>query len=416
MFDLQTKYSSSKKLINISINNCDKDGTIVAKRLSSCINCVAPTRSLKIEVDRETDNTYLKDMGNKVVRYYDMAKGGQLLNFKTIVISSVHRAALYFAEVLHAPILPAQFISFASSWYSALRRGSFSIAGADYDSPFIWQWNKIDSVESFPSSYIELINDCDDLFIIRSKEDDSENKIIGKFKNLFINSSLTKLQIHDKYWQEIKYSLEKINTNSFIGDWEWSLPDATIQAIYKLWHSFGKNPRKIHIIEASVINLYKIIPIIWEKYLSNNSIPVNGFTLNSYWTAHPYYERYTGLLPFHFYNFSTIVDQIKFFFDKYMTNLKPSTKNIVVFANTIGSEREIENISSFLRKYELNDMAWFSNGIDSSDAVCKDIFGNVIPQPYIMVAKWIADSPYKGRDFNPLIINDFMKVYTNFIF
>ena len=99
MFDLIIeRRSDSVKPCFLRIDNCDKDGTIVAIRLASCLDGVTPTRSLKIKVDRETDESYLKDMGDAVVKYYDIVKNSRLLNFNTIVISSVHRFALYLRD------------------------------------------------------------------------------------------------------------------------------------------------------------------------------------------------------------------------------------------------------------------------------------------------------------------------------
>ena len=116
MFDLDVSLENGYPCF--SIKNCDKDGSLVAKRLASSNGGISDTRALEISVDREVDKFYVTDMAEKLVGYYLKHAGGKI-DFSTLVMGSVHRAALYTSECLNCPVLPLQFIGFASNWGQA---------------------------------------------------------------------------------------------------------------------------------------------------------------------------------------------------------------------------------------------------------------------------------------------------------
>ncbi|MFW6100571.1 MAG: hypothetical protein ACOC90_04235, partial [Bacteroidota bacterium] len=101
--------------IHLNISNCDKDGAIVAARLASAMGGICSARNLEITPDRYTDPNFLDDIANTLTAYYGLASRSPLLDPRTIVLSSVHPAALYIAETLHAPLLPMQVLSFAQN-------------------------------------------------------------------------------------------------------------------------------------------------------------------------------------------------------------------------------------------------------------------------------------------------------------
>ncbi len=37
-----------------------------------------------------------------------------------------------------------------------------------------------------------------------------------------------------------------------------------------------------------------------------NKVKIKGFSFNPYTVAYPTYERFAGIVPFHFYNFNTV--------------------------------------------------------------------------------------------------------------
>lgn len=119
--------------------DCDKDGSIVAARLAGATGRISCGRPVEIRVHRHSDAQYFEDLAGVVVGHYRSLPSTALLNSRIVVLGSVHRAALYVAEALHAPLLPLQFLSFSQTLAEAQSAGMLSIAGTDHDVDALWQ-------------------------------------------------------------------------------------------------------------------------------------------------------------------------------------------------------------------------------------------------------------------------------------
>ena len=402
MFDIKIKNNL------LMIDNCDKDGTLVAKRIASLSGLVAPTRNINIDLNRETDETFAQDMADKLASLY---KNSKSVNKKIIIFSSVHRYALYLAEVLNAVVLPLQIISFAKSWEQAKKTQTTSICGTDSDRlDLIWQWNKFTSPEHFPKSYVELMKNAEEIIIVRStdRDDDPDNcQIVGKYKNLYINTTLLSSKSGRRHFKKMQLCMDTRKKNFIhLGQWEWSLPNDTINATKQIWESLGKDTNSLHTVKSSTINLYKRIIPLWEEYLKINNIPVRGFSFNPYFTCHPYYEKLAGLLPINYYKFEMVSKYAEIYIRKYAKQIERTPRTITAFTNEFGSDAEIQDLQCFLEKFGMSDTAWLSNGSDCSGDKVEDFFGKRIPAPYLKVQEWIKDAPYKRKKFIPMKAKD----------
>lgn len=396
----------SHNCTQLYISNCDKDGSIVSARIASSVEAVSSTRPIRIKVDRQIDSSYFKDMANRLASYYSFAGNNSLLNSDILVLSSVHRAALYVAEVLHAPLLPLQIISFAKSWEQALEAKTLSIAGSDFDAPYIWQWNKIGHISHFPQKYIDMMYKASKLVLVRTNDNSPNCRIEGKFDKIYINSTLKENKYSQNFWLHVKNKLNNTDMDySSIRHWEWGLPDLTVDATKQMWLKLGKSIKDFHIVEGSSVDLYRLITPIWEYYLVKNLIPVRGFTFNSYWIAHPYYERYAGLLPIHFYKFKMLEETAAHYIQKYK-NIEILPNTVCAFTNNAGGPLDTNEIKNFLTNFTFNKKCWFSIGFDCPDAQCRDVFGNEIPKPFEKVCEWIQSAPYRKNNFTPMTINE----------
>ena len=110
----------------------------MAKRLTNLNHGVASTRHWKIKVDSEVTPSYIEEMAEKIIRYYCKYSCNNM-DWKQLVFGSVHRASLYLAECLNAPVLPVQFLGFSSDWNDA-DQFPWAMAGSDYNI------NKIDNL------------------------------------------------------------------------------------------------------------------------------------------------------------------------------------------------------------------------------------------------------------------------------
>lgn len=83
-----------------------QDGSLVAARLAGATNGVSDTRALELNVTRRADAAYLNDVADITLALYNSVGNGPFLELASgpLVISSVHRAALYVGEVLPTPL------------------------------------------------------------------------------------------------------------------------------------------------------------------------------------------------------------------------------------------------------------------------------------------------------------------------
>lgn len=398
----------------VCISNCDKDGSIVSARLASAIDAVSSTRPLKIRINRYTDSTYFIDIANFLARYYRIAYGSRLLSLQTVVLSSVHRAALYIAETLHAPVLPLQLISFSKNIEQACSSPLLSIVGADYGVSDLWQWNKVSDESHIPEEYLSLLKKAENLVVVRSIDTGDDCPIEGRIGNVYVNRTLRRL--NPRLWDAISNKLTDKGINyENLRQWEWGLPDITVSVIESVWRRLGKDANHFYVIENGTVELYKMIPVLWEEYLNSNGVQIRGITLNGYWVAHPYYERYAGLVPIHYYKFSMLRETARVYLEKYVTsNIQPG--QLCAFTTGAGGHSDPEDVKQFISSYGLQDVFWFSKGFDCPDAECVDVYGQTILKPYEKIMEWISTAPYHLHNWQPLDITSICEIIKRKVF
>ena len=281
MFDLTVSTQHGAPFYGLE--NCDKDGSLVAKRLASVNRGVSDTRRLGIKIDRQVDGAYLNDMAARVVGPYEV-HGQGILDSPTLVLGSVHRPTLYVAECLHAPVLPLQFIGFAQ-------------AGSDGGANEIWLWNKIVDRAHLPPCYLRLIKHARQLVVVRSTY--LNEGVLRRYRHLYVHSSL-----RCGLLEEIGGEVDEVD-DATVGarQWERGLPDAAILMLKSLWREAGKADEDLLIVEERASALYDLAARLWERYLLANNVVPRGISFNAYWVAHLYFERALGLIPVNYYSF-----------------------------------------------------------------------------------------------------------------
>ncbi len=393
----------------ICISNCDKDGSIVSARIASAIGAISSTRPMRICPDRYTDETYVKEIAGSLAEYYGLATGSRLLDLETVVLSSVHRAALYVAEALHAVLLPLQILSFARGHEEARQTSALSIVGADYGVDALWQWNKVSDISHFPDAYIDILKRARSVVLLRSTDTGEDCPVLGRIgERMFVNSTLPKL--NPSLWTSLKGSLvDRESSFKHLRQWEWGLPDAAVAAARAIWKRIGKPADQFHVIEAGTVELFRRIPYLWEEYLKVNSVKIRGVTLNAYWIAHPGYERFAGLIPIHFYRFSELQDLFEEFLEKYGPTENEEGR-LCAFLNDVGSEWDCTEVQKMIQGKGLQDVFWFSRGFDCPDAECRNAFGELIPKPFEKVGEWMTSAPYRSYAWKPLDLQLLLKI------
>lgn len=389
------------------IANCDKDGALVAARLASATSRIAAGRPQQIMVDRFTDPSFPESIGNRLASYYNQAEDSHLMRDDIVVVSSVHRAALYIAESLHAAVLPLQILSFSRSLTDVTQSPWQSIVGADFDSAHLWQWNKITQPNDFPQGYRERLQRANKLVLVRSLDDQADSPLLGRLNEGFFNATLPRL--HPRRWESLRKSLD-LDANHFpqLRQWEWGLPDATVVATRQFWLSLGKPESDFHIIEASTIGLFHSVPSLWKSYLAKNHAEVSGISLNAYWIAHPGYERMAGIIPIPFYHFRTVKEIARAHFSNCRSY--PASR-LTAFVNNSGGAHDVEDARAMLTALSMENQVWFSIGDDSPDAPCRDSLNMEILKPFAKVAQQWASAPNQNLRWQALSIDEVERVF-----
>ena len=392
----------------ICISNCDKDGSIVSARLASAIGAVSSTRPLRIDPDRYTDATYFDDIASSLAGYYRLATDDGLLDRDTVVLSSVHIAALYVAEALHAVLLPLQALSFASDLDEARTSPLLSVVGADHDVDLLWQWNKVSDISHFPEAYVGALTKATSVVVVRSTDTGDDCPILGRAGHVYVNASLPLLNA--RLWESLRAVLvDGESSFDHVRQWEWGLPDATVAAAKALWKRLGKPADRFHLIEAGTVELYERIPVLWQAYLQANSVAVRGVTINAYWTAHPYYERFAGLIPVHFYRFSAVEEVAARLLDAH-GSADAEEGRLCAFVNDVGGWSDCRDVQRVIASKGLQDAFWFSRGFDCPDAECTDVYGGPVPRPFEKVAEWLTTAPYRSHTWRPLDVGSVVRL------
>jgi hypothetical protein len=299
-------------------SNTASDGSLVAARLAGASGGVSDTRALPITVTRFADATYAWDVATATAALYAAAAGPLMAANGTVVVSSSHRSALFAAEALHAPLLPAQTLAFAGSFAQACdaARGgdSLVLTGADYDWDGAWLWVKPAAAAGVPPPHVSLLAGARALLLLRATDSDP-GEYLGAVPcsgggALAIHSSLKALAgapgrpATAALWAQAEARLVPLNDSGALRQWEWGLPDATVEAYADAWAALGKPAGTLTVVEGGVVDLYGAVPRLWRAYLAANGVASpRGVTVSGFWVAQPALERLDGVLPFPAYAF-----------------------------------------------------------------------------------------------------------------
>ena len=295
------------------------DGSLVAARLAGASGGVSATRALALNVTRRADAAYAADVAAATVALY-ASISSPLLDPSTVVVSSVHRAALYAAEALHAPLLPAQALAFAGTLgeaCSAARGGaSLVLTGSDYDFDGLWLWLKPAAAAGVPPAHLPLLARARELLLLRATDADAGDWLGGVpcagGGALAIHSSLRALAAAPgrpataALWAAVQPLLAPLNASGAaqLHQWEWGLPNATVGAYAAAWAALGKPAGALTVLQGGVVEGYRAVPALWAAYLRANGVPApRGVHVSGYWVAQPALERRDGVAPFPAYAF-----------------------------------------------------------------------------------------------------------------
>jgi hypothetical protein len=409
------------------IKDCDKDGAIVGKRVTSAMCGIGPsaiceTRTAVINpANNLVGPTFFQRRADETVAYYQQAGLGNnpLLMNTNVVMGSVHEMGLHVAESLHAPFLPLGFIGWADTLARLKSAPGIVQVLSDYDvSSHLWVRSTPGKQSDIPASYIQVLSKADNLYIVRSTDMPPPSDYIGQYQGCYVHSSV----LSDSAGPAVKSMVQQMMptmksipdaTRNALRQHEWGLPDATIQTMLSVWTSLGKSVANFHVIEGDTVSLFQAIPSLSLRYLNYNNRKAEGITLNSYWIDQSGYERRFNLIPFHFYRYKDVVNGwapydalIQSIVGGVWQNTSPFT--VRSFANNIGTgsgpNSDVVQLYNFLGANNLgpnnpNIDSFYCIGVDCTGTVCTAIDGSVLDDlPSTKVRKYMAFRPDATAD------------------
>ncbi len=383
MFDLTRSQLHGRHLIVPS--NCGRDGSLVAKRIAGSLGGVAATGCHRLEIDRHVDGSYFEAIAGRVVTAYNVLAGA--MNEETLVIGTPHRLTLYLGEVLNCMVLPAGILGFARSWEEAatVRWGMVGIDHARTDR--LWMWLKPYSVSEVPSAYLQRMQKAEQLVLVRSTSPPEGTYL--RWLHLIVSGTFERWRDHslaERILAPIRDQLQPLSGEEAknLGQWEWGLPDACLEAYRQAWLACGKPADRLTVVEGETVSLYKAIVPLWESFLAHLGKKPRGLTFNSYWMAHPVWEREAVLLPIHFYRADLLEATVQDLIRRYGDRLE----EMHAFVNRTGGQDDVEWLKNFWTEQRWGESGKnsFSLGFDTVDGQMRDIYGDFVPPAYVQAA------------------------------
>ena len=437
--------------------NTDKDGAIVAARVASALGgrgipATSDARAAALTPTRMSDATYADEVATFVVDdlYGRLAGAGRpdqgLLTTDTLVLTSVHRYGLYVAEALHARVLPLQVLSFAERWdqVEAAATRATVIVGQDYDYGGLWLWSKLAAgapgtgAATLPPAYLAALAEAEEVVIVQPDDnwttctdaycwDVVAQTYDGGEAPIYLHTSLTRSTAANtgtaRYAEAVAAGLVSPAPDADVANlkqWEWGVPDSTVQNVRAAWAALGKPPEKLRVIRGGVVDMFAWTPRLWEAYLARNGVAPRGAHFSSYWVAPTQLERAGAVLPFPSYSYwqeawHPLDDNARAVLDAACGGAPCApawAAESRAFVNAIGSAGDPDGVRAVMSDYGLTaeNGAWFGVGINAEGAGGWTGWnGEPVATAWEQVATDVQDpdrAPYADRAWTPLTVAD----------
>jgi len=397
---------------------------------------VSDTRELAYNFSRRVDATYFFDVAQFVLNLYISTVQNypnSLVNISggPIVVSSIHRLGLYSSEALHAPLLSAQALGFADTWAQACNATFggeiIAIVGCDGGYDGLWLWLKPGSAAGVPDAHKYHLMFMSELILIAPTDGDVYLGIVNCSNYghgngiLYIHSSLESFansgfdpKVAALYSQVTIYPLPTGVTGTTLRQWEWGIPNVTIQAYQDVWTSLGKSISTITVLQGGVVQGFQATPNVWKNYLQKNQVTPRGMSIYSYWIASPALDRMDGTLPMPAYafwkpDFTMVYDTAISFLNPIVSQFGNST-HLRFFMNNIGSTTDVPNsINNLMSQLHLRNYTAISIGTDTMPPSCTTLPPNAVTAlcPHFVISYEMATlTAFSTISWIPLTVSE----------
>ena len=410
-------------------SNTDKDGSLIAARLAGAARGVSDTRALAYNISRFADASYASEAAAAAAALSAAAAPSSptLSLAGPLVVSSVHRAALYVAEALHAPVLPAQALAFAATLAqacAATRGGAvLALLGCDFGEDAGWLWLKPAAPAGIPPAHAAAMARASRLVLVAATDGEdflgslSCSGIGGGGGELYIHPSLQAFAAAPgnpgaaALWAEVLAAGGPVplapGQGQALRQWEWGMPNATLAAYASAWAGLHPAGPPASLLQGEVVAGYLGVPALWRAYLAKNGVAPRGVSVEGYWVAAPALARADGVLPFPAYAFykpdwhpvysaaaaalAAIVAQPA------SGGAAAAALHTRLFLNAVGSPSERQGARALLEG-ALGGAGTCTYGLDCADApaggvqACWEGEASPLAQPHVLAARALANA------------------------
>ncbi|KXZ45929.1 hypothetical protein GPECTOR_49g513 [Gonium pectorale] len=294
----------------IHFTDAISDAVMVSARLAGSLGGVSDAGPLSVAYSyhaygmRMADARVFVDIGERVEAAYVRAGlydgSNPLLTPEHLVVSASTGAGTYTAEVLHAPLVPGHVLSWALDWDQAAAAATTSTVLATDDGGFdgLWLWQSITREAHVPPAYRRMMAAASQLWVVRAE--DLDFCAAGRYRGVYVcnygglppttrRRQLWDIAVASPEWQSVNASCAEA-----IRAGEWSVPDATIAVLEKIWRvDLGRSAATFHVISTASTRGWYRVTNLWDAYLRANGITPVGLGTGAF----PALDRASGALP-----------------------------------------------------------------------------------------------------------------------
>ncbi|KAG2440106.1 hypothetical protein HXX76_004220 [Chlamydomonas incerta] len=264
------------------------DGGLVAARLAGALGGVI-----------------VRDAAARVEAAYVRAGlyGGRnpLLSPEHLVVSGSTGAGVYVGEVTHGAVIPGHFLSWALTWDQAAAAATTSTVLATDDGGFdgLWLWQSMTAEAHVPPAYRRMMANASHLWVVRAE--DLDYCAAAKYRGVYVcnfgglPASTRRRQLWDEAAASGAMSSDVAGCGEAIRAGEWSLPDASIRVLQKIWtQDLGRSAATFHVISTASTRGWYRVADLWTQYLAANGVAAVGLNAGQ---VQPALNRAAGSVP-----------------------------------------------------------------------------------------------------------------------
>ncbi len=273
--------------------------------------------------------SFLVDSVQQTVDFYN-EEFGRYSNFDTVLIGTGSFGTPYLSRALKAPFLPSHFLVSADTVQEIKNIHDYSISqglsvysmyGADASVNEGVAWIEL---LDLPPAYLSFLRDHNvkNIVFIGAVGDGGESlvrKVLtagaqpgttsnGDIYFGFNFAGVSEIQNLVNMNYKVKdFNDYKLTDSQRLKDWESGILQQQIDN-YKA--SAVSSVPSLVAIDSVTRNLWEIAPHAMLSFFQKNNLPIQGVAINPYMNTHPFYESYTGYLPFLMLQWGTNVNQL----------------------------------------------------------------------------------------------------------